>query len=139
MFIGNNIDRKKYWIVSNEAGLHIDQGNNLSLDIAIFDKSHTVIDINYIRSSPSIVVEVDIKADLDKAPFPNEEFYIIEKSKKLLAFGTSKVIWVTTYSKKIYVVTQDDWRIFDFNTDIPVLDDCILNLEKLMIEEDIEI
>jgi Uma2 family endonuclease len=139
LFLGNNINRKKYFIVTNEAGLHIDKGNNLALDIAVFDKKNTQLVDTYIQSPPEIVIELDIKADLDEAPFSKEELYIVEKSKKLLEFGTKKVIWVTTLSKKIYVATKDDWRIFDFDHDIHVIDDCVLNLEKLMMEEEITI
>src|ERR1700712_4990154 len=32
------LDEKKYWFASNEAGVHIDHRNNLSHDVAIYDK-----------------------------------------------------------------------------------------------------
>ena len=37
-FIAKSINRKKYLVVSNEAGLHVDVGSNLANDIAIYDK-----------------------------------------------------------------------------------------------------
>lgn len=33
------LDEKKYWFASNEAGVHINHRNNLSHDVAIYDRA----------------------------------------------------------------------------------------------------
>jgi hypothetical protein len=58
----------------------------------------------------------------------------------MLQFGVDKVIWITTKSKKIFVSSKTErWYMIDFNEDIPLLDDCVLNLANLLQEEDIQI
>ena len=41
------LDVKKYWFASNEAGVHLDHRNNLSHDVAIYDR--TVLTVNKIN------------------------------------------------------------------------------------------
>ncbi len=140
LFIGNHINRKKYFIASNEAGLHLGNGDNLANDIAIYEKENTILNDKYFTNAPKIVVEVDIKIDLNETTWTNEWDYVIEKSNKMLQFGVDKVIWITTKSKKIFVSSKTErWYMVDFNEDIPLLDDCVLNLAKLLQEEDIQI
>jgi Uma2 family endonuclease len=140
LFIGNHINRKKYFIASNEAGLHLGNGDNLANDIAIYEKENTILNDKYFINAPKIVVEVDIKIDLNETNWTNEWDYVIEKSNKMLQFGVDKVIWITTKSKKIFVSSKTErWYMIDFNEDIPLLDDCVLNLANLLQEEDIQI
>jgi Uma2 family endonuclease len=144
LFIGNNINRKKYHIASNEAGLHIRHGENLANDIAIYTKANTILDDKYFTTSPKIVIEIDIKIDLSETDgaasrWTNEWDYVIEKSNKMLDFGTEKVIWITTKSKKIFVSSSTErWYMVDFNEDIPLFDNVCLNLAKILQDEDIE-
>jgi Uma2 family endonuclease len=138
LFIGNNINRKQYFVGSNEAGLHIGTGDNLSNDIAIYDRASTILNDKYFDKAPKIVIELDIKIDLSETEWTNEWDYVIEKSQKMLDFGTEKVIWITTKSKKIFVSSQTErWYMVNFNEDIPLLDNCTLNLANLLKEEDI--
>lgn len=140
LFIGNHINRKKYFIASNVAGLHLGNGDILANDIAIYEKENTILNDKYFTNAPKIVVEVDIKIDLNETAWTNEWDYVIEKSNKMLQFGVDKVIWITTKSKKIFVSSKTErWYMIDFNEDIPLLDDCVLNLANLLNEEDIQI
>jgi Uma2 family endonuclease len=139
-FIHANIDRKKYWITTNESGLHLKKGNNLSNDIAIFEKSDVpVLRGKYFTVPPKVVVEVDVKVELPADEFPAREAdYVFEKSARLLDFGVQKVIWITTHTRKLFVATPNDpWTVQDWNRDVPVLDDCVLNLARLLEEEGI--
>lgn len=57
----------------------------------------------------------------------------------MLDFGTEKIIWILTQNKTIFVFSKTEtWTLVPFNTDIPVLDDCILNLAQLMQDEGID-
>lgn len=138
LYIGNNINRKKYYVGSNEAGLHIGHGENLANDIAIYERANTVLDDKYFIKAPKIVIEIDIKIDLSETEWTNEWDYVIEKSNKMIDFGTEKVIWITTKSKKIFVSSPTErWYMVDFNEDIPLFDGVVLNLAQLLIDEDI--
>ena len=52
MFLGRTINRKRYLVVTNESGVHLDTGNNLSNDIAIFDKSLDLLLTNKFFTTP---------------------------------------------------------------------------------------
>jgi Uma2 family endonuclease len=138
LYIGNQINRKKYYVGSNEAGLHIGVGENLANDIAIYERANTILDDKYFTKAPKIVIEIDIKIDLSETEWTNEWDYVIEKSTKMLDFGTEKVIWISTKSKKIFVSSSTErWYMVNFDEDIPLFDDVTLNLVKLFEEEDI--
>jgi Uma2 family endonuclease len=138
LFIGNNLDRKKYQVASNEAGLHLGLNENLASDIAIFEKDKIVLDDKFFTVPPKVVIEVDIKIDLAETHWNNEIEYLLDKSQKLLDFGVERIIWITTKSKKIFVITPSDkWYVVNYQEDIPVLDDCVLNIAKLLEEEGI--
>ena len=59
-----NRDKKKYIPVTNEAGVHLDLNNNLSCDVAVFEKGTFDITTKYFSTAPKIVIEVDVKIDL---------------------------------------------------------------------------
>ena len=138
LLIGNKINRKKYLVGTNEPGIHIRLGDNLSNDIAIFERGDVTINNKYFDKAPKIVIEVDVKIDLSQTEWNNEWDYIIEKSQKMLDFGTEKVIWITTKSKKIFVSSSTErWYMVNFNEDIPLIDGCILNLGQLLKDEEV--
>ena len=138
LLIGNKINRKKYLVGTNEPGIHIRLGDNLSNDIAIFERGDVTINDKYFDRAPKIVIEVDVKIDLSQTEWNNEWDYIIEKSQKMLDFGTEKVIWITTKSKKIFVSSSTErWYMVNFNEDIPLIDDCILNLGQILKDEEV--
>ncbi len=142
-FIGNLITNNKNFIVAINANLHIGQSEKLTNDIAIYEKENTIFDEKHFSKAPKIVIEIDIKIDLSETNgaatrWTNEWDYVIEKSKKMLDFGTEKVIWITTKSKKIFVSSPTErWYMVNFDEDIPLFDNITLNLAKLIEEEDI--
>lgn len=140
LFIGININRKKYLVGSNEAGLHLSLGDNLASDIAIFEKDKISLNDKYFNVAPKVVIEVDIKIDLGETEWNNEIEYLLDKSQKLLDFGVERIIWITTKSQKVFVITANDkWYVVNYQDDILVLDDCVLNIAKLLEEEEIKI
>lgn len=139
MFLGRTINRKRYLVVTNESGVHLDRGNNISNDIAIFDKSADLTLTNkYFTTPPKIAVEVDV--NIEPEEFEGKESgYVHEKTQRLLDFGVERVIWITTQPRNIFVATQTaPWTTQDWTADVPVLDDVVLNLAGLLTEEGID-
>ena len=87
---------------------------------------------------PKIVIEVDIKVDVPE--FENgADGYVIQKLQKLLDFGVEKALRIITSMQRVYVIDHNDptWRIVDWSENIPVLDDCVLNIKQLLDDEEI--
>ena len=139
MFLGRTINRKLYLVVTNESGVHLDRGNNVSNDIAIFDKSADLPLTNkYFTTPPKIAIEVDV--NIEPEEFEGKESgYVHEKTERLLDFGVERVIWITTQPRKIFVATRTaPWTTQNWDADVPVLDNVVLNLAGLLMEEGIE-
>ena len=135
----SRINRKKYLVGTNEPGIHIGLGDNLSNDIVIYERENVTINDKYFDKAPKIVIEVDVKIDLSTTEWTNEWDYIIEKSQKMLDFGTEKVIWITTKSKKIFVSSSTErWYMVNFNEDIPLVENCVLNLAQLLEDDEVK-
>lgn len=139
LYIGIRINRKKYLIASNESGLHVNSGSNLANDIAIFEKDKITLSDKYFDVAPNIVIEVDIKVALEETGLANDFDYVLNKSQKMLDFGVEKVIWITTHAKKIFVITPNaPWYLVNFEENIPLMEDCTLNLAQLLRDEEID-
>ena len=134
------LDVKKYWFASNEAGVHLDHRNNLSHDVAIYDR--TVLTVNkinkkYANVPARVAVEIDVKADLSNEADRN---YVNRKTQKLLDFGTDKVIWVFSDSQQIMVAERnaDAWLTMDWNREIELLDGQVFNIGAYLAQEGID-
>jgi hypothetical protein len=132
------IDRKQYRILTNEAGLHLELNDNLSGDILIYDKAVLTaekINTHYANVPPKIDIEIDVNIDLSDM---HEMDYILAKTKKLLGFGVEKVIWILSKSQKVFVATPNvPWLIYDWNTDIEIMDKHFFNIASFIEEEGI--
>jgi hypothetical protein len=132
------IDRSRYRVYTNEIGNHIDAHNNLSNDIAIFDKAVLTPDkitTKYADVPPKIVVEIDTEADVSEM---TEFGYIYKKSKKLLDFGVERIIWVMIPTQTVIVIEPNhDWQVRDWHTDITLMDTYTFNIGKHLDEEGI--
>lgn len=134
-YLYSNANRKAYWVVTNEPGLHIQLGDNLSNDIAFYEKEKVTVKGKFFDVAPRVVVEVDIKIDLEAFP-AWEQDYVHQKTQAMLDFGTERVIWITTQSRKVLVATQgEDWRTVNWDVTVPVIDNLTLNVADLLIEE----
>lgn len=140
------LDRKKYWFASNEAGVHIDHRNNrnacrLAHDVAIYEKSVLTpdkINTKYVDVPAKIAVEIGVKADISTVEDRN---YVNRKTKKLLDFGTDKVIRVFTDSQQVLVAERnaDAWLTMDWNRDIELLDGQGFNVGAYLTDEGISV
>ena len=138
-FLYTHLNRKLYTVGTNESGLHMAKNDNLGNDLAIFEKAKVgKLKGKYFSVAPVVVIEVDIKADVEN--FLNADNYLIQKSQKMLDFGTERVIWILTETRKVFVAARDQkqWIITNWDQDITVMDGCILNIKQLLDEEEID-
>ena len=126
----------KYEVATNEVGFKFAPRSWRNLDVAIFRKGELVkegIDDRYVKTPPEVVVEVDTKADLRK--YGDFMHYMTEKTQDLLNAGVKKVVWITTYDRKIMLAEKGErWFITDWDDTIEVIEGIELNIEKLLKE-----
>ncbi|MEJ5339777.1 MAG: Uma2 family endonuclease [Aquificaceae bacterium] len=138
-YLVQKLDRNRYIIATNEAGFKTTKGSWRNLDIAIFEKEKLLregIDHRYTAVAPEVVIEIDTKADLTKyGDFMN---YCREKTQELLDAGVKKVIWYTTFDKKVMIAEEGKkWFITGWDEEVEIIEDIKINLQNLL-EEEIE-
>jgi Uma2 family endonuclease len=132
-FIKSNINRKLYWVASNEAGIHLGHKNNLSTDLGIFLKEKVTPNDKYFDVAPEIAVEVDVRIETER-----DLDYIFEKSEEMIKFGTKKILWIITRQKKIFVISPNETtQVLDYHQDIELMENIRLNLGQLLDEEEL--
>ncbi len=135
-----NLDLSKFWMTTNESGMHLDFKNNLSGDILIFKKDRlkaSDINTSYAKVPPNIAIEVDTKADLSIFTFQQ---YLKLKTTKLHNFGVDKVIWILTASKQVIVALPNaDWLLIDWNKDIEIMNGITFNIGDYLKKNEIEL
>ena len=136
-FLFTHLDVSKYVVLTNETGFKWAPRTWRNLDIAIFDKKQLLeegIDNRYAKTPPEVVIEIDTKADLRKyGDFMN---YAREKTQDLLDAGVKKVIWYTTFDKKVMIAEKEKpWIITDWDYDVEIMEGITLNLERMFKEE----
>lgn len=137
------MNRSKYRAFAGELGNHFDHGNNLALDVAIFEKSVLTADkINakYVDVAPKIVIEVDVRVELEDRSADIFTDFVLRKVRKLHAVGTEKIIWIFTRSKTVIVARPGNtWDVLDWDTDIELLDGITFNVARHLKEEGINL
>ncbi|ODS73340.1 MAG: hypothetical protein ABS46_20200 [Cytophagaceae bacterium SCN 52-12] len=128
--------RKRYRIITNEGGLHLDKRNNLAGDIELFDPAKLPVstaDLHYATVPPEIHLEVDVNTEMEH--FTDEQ-YIAKKTTKLLEFGVKKVIWILSSSKTIIIAARDaDRQVVDWAEDVEVADGILINVGRYLKEQ----
>ncbi len=137
-FISSSLP-KKYWALASELGIQLAKGKYRAADIAIVrrDEMKKVKDKRkYLGFPPEVVVEVDIKADLETDEGLRDSLgYVNQKTKELFKFGVKKVIWVLTDTEKVVVAEiNQPWTFVDWDQDILVLDKCYVNVKAIVDE-----
>ncbi|MBK7869891.1 MAG: Uma2 family endonuclease [Saprospiraceae bacterium] len=139
-FLFKNLNLTKYRVYTNEIGSHINHKNNLSHDIAIFDKTVLTTDkinVHYTDVPAKMVIEVDI--DIEPAHELDWD-YLTKKTATILEFGTEKVIWILTKSQKVMIAQpSQDWLLVDWNKDIELLDGHSFNIGRYLEQEGIQL
>jgi Uma2 family endonuclease len=130
-YLYRQVEDEGYEIMTNEAGLHISLGNNLSSDIIVYDSEDFLkyrLDEHYFNAAPKIVIEVDVKIELEDMDATD---YWTTKTDILFGFGVEKVVWVFTEDKKIILAEPNKtWIHYDWTENFELLPNHILNLQK---------
>lgn len=141
MLFFQHLDMSKYWAFTGEVGSHLDHRSNLALDVAVYDKTILTADkitTKYLDVTPKIVIEVDVRVELDDKEANIFDDFVLRKVRKLLEFGTEKIIWVFTKSKTIIVATPDNtWKIHDLDQEVEIMDGLTFNLARYFEQESI--
>ncbi len=128
-FLYIEVDGKGYFVFTNEPGMQVSHRNNLAGDIVIYSaerNDHLVFNEKYFDFAPNIILEVDVKADLNDLKW---EDYLNRKTKKLHAWGVEKVIWILTASQQVLIAQPNqDWIIRDWDLDFELLPDYVINI-----------
>lgn len=136
----NRLDLKKYRIFSGETGNHLGYRNNLSLDISIFERrilTPEKVTNKYVDVPAYCVIEVDLQAEWEDGDMRDVEFIGL-KTNKLFEFGTQKLIWVLSKSKKVIVAEPGKrWEIIDWGEDIDLIEGLTFNVGRHLQEEGI--
>ena len=135
-----HLDRKKYWFATNEAGVHLDHRDNLAHDVAIYEKAAlppSQINARYVQVPAKVVVEIDVRIDMQD---PADSNYVNRKIRKLLDFGTEKVIWIFTDSRQVLVAERgaEAWLTMDWHRELELLDGQFFNVGRYLAEEGVE-
>lgn len=139
-FLMKQVDMKKYRVIPGETGNHLGYRNNLSLDISIFERSMLTankITKKYVDVPAYCVIEIDVQAEWEEGSMSEVEFIGL-KTKKLFDFGTQKLVWVLSKSKKVIVAEPGKhWKIIDWDEDIELMEGILFNVGKYLEEEGI--
>jgi len=131
---------KKYHIFTSETGSHLAKNENYGLDLAVYDKKtlpNDKIGAHFATVPPLLVVEVDIKIELEDS---TDLDFISKKTQSLLDFGTKKVIWITSKTKKVLIAEKGkDWILRDWDQDMELMKGVIANIGKYLKENDVVI
>ena len=136
--LARQLDDNIYDYLISEPGVHLKYKDNISNDIAIFNRlSANQITKKYADYSPKIVLEIDIDID----PKSMSDFdYLNTKTQKMLDFGVEKVIWILTNSRKVIVATPNTaWLTMDWHNDIEIIEGIVFNIHNYLLERGIEI
>lgn len=126
--IGKFIDDDAYFVLTGEAGVHIDHRNNLANDIAIYDQAVLTpakISKKYADVPPQIALEIDIEADTGEM---TETGYIYKKTRKLFDFGVQKIIWVLTDAQVVLVATPERMETVNWDKDVEIMEKHTINI-----------
>ena len=136
----NDID-EKYYLFTNESGNNLSLNNNFSFDLALYERALLTPDLinnKYVHGiAPQIVVEIDAKISHKNNDSNHSENYCFSKIQKLLDYGTQKIVWIFTKSKKILIAEGKDWHIYDFDKTLQLLDNVTFNIAEFLEKEKI--
>ena len=85
-----HLDRKIFYVFVGEGGAHLDHRSNLSLDVAVCDKSVLTpgkITTKYVDVPPKLVIEVDVNVELQNKTDDLFEEFVLRKVRRLFESG----------------------------------------------------
>lgn len=138
--IFRKFDEAHYFVFTNEPGLHLNKRVNLAGDILIFDKKTLRpgdIDRHFASVPPLFHIEVDIDADTEDT---GDMQYVTTKTRRLLAFGVQKVIWIFTHVQSIVVAEPGSpWQTLEWHDTVEIGHGATFNLKAQLEKEGIRL
>lgn len=138
----SKLDKGRFKALTGETGNRLGLRNNLSLDIAIFERSvltASKITTKYVDVPAYCVIEIDVQAEWEEGNMSDVEFIGL-KTKKLFEFGTQKLVWVLSKSKKVIVAEPGKrWEIIEWDEDIELIEGISFNVGHYLQEEGINL
>lgn len=138
-----HLDWDVYQPVSGEIGNHLDYRSNLALDVAVYENAVLTPDKiteKYIDVHPKIVIEIDVRVTLEDTGIDLFDPYILAKVKKLLSFGTERIIWIFTKSNTIMVAKPgNSWGIFQLDDEVELLEGIHMNIGQYLKSKGIDL
>ncbi len=137
----NQLNASRYWVFTGEVGSHVSHNNYMAHDIAVFEKNVLPpgkITTKYADVPARLVVEID--TEIEYGENISVETYVHKKTQIALDFGTEKVVWIFTASRKIMTaVTGQNWVISDWDQPVDLLDGLTCNVAAYLKKEGVAI
>lgn len=133
------LDRKKYRFGAGELGFHQSLRNNMGFDVVVYDRevlTPAMISPKFVKVAPKLLIEVDVNVEMSDPTADIFENYVARKVKKVFAYGTEKVVWIFTKSRKVLVWERgSDCQFLDWNSEIELLDGVKMNVGEYIQNE----
>lgn len=140
-FLNAHLDAKKFRILIGESGVHISYKVNLGLEIAVYDKSiltREKITDAYSTVPAELVVEIDLNVEPEDKQKDLFNDFVIPKTQRLLDFGTKKVVWYFSKTRKVMIATPGkSWTFQDWSTPVDLMPGLSLDIIQLLAGADI--
>jgi Uma2 family endonuclease len=140
-FLKAHLDKKQFRVLSGETGLHAGHGSNFGLEVVVYDKAVLTpekINANYANLPAELVIEIDLNVELEDRRADLFYKFVVPKTKRLLSFGTKKVVWYFSAVQKILVAEPGKkWEFQDWSEPVELFPGLLLDILKLMEEADI--
>lgn len=123
--------KKNYIFATNEAGLRFAKSDWRAADIGIWTREsikNAPLNDKYWDIMPTIVIEIDTKADTAELPL-----YYLDKTQDLLKKGIKRVLWIFTKTQQVMVAELgQNWEIQNWTDSVEVIDGCTFNVQEMI-------
>lgn len=137
----SKLDPKRYRVIVGETGLHLQLNENMGLDVAVFDKevlTRAKVNEHYADVPAELVVEIDLSVELPEKDKDLFTEYIVRKTKRLLAFGTKKIVWYISTSRQVLVAEHASrWQLLDWSEPVELMPGINIEIYSLLETADI--
>ena len=123
---------KSIVITGGKQGLSLKKKTWRGADVAVFKKSNFVLNTEYSKKPPEVVIEINVKGHYDSDEKMLHDFE--RKNAQLLKFGVKKIIWIFTETKFIMSLTNEGKTHHKWDEEIPVMNDFSFNIQKMIDE-----
>lgn len=93
---------------------------------------------HYVDVPPELIIEVDVKVELEGTGIETDAEFIELKTRKVFEFGVKKLIWILSLSKKVIIAQNGKpQEIYGWDKDLELFDGILFNIADFLKEEGI--